>query len=140
MLNIRELSLGMILKIFLSIFLISVGACFVILMNLMNISWWSQDFWFVAALFFAAVFGYIIFKIILLNLLARIANSFGGEDKPKAYNAKRNIGLELDFLKNPAFIYFVVATVVVVLIGIMSDGSGPYTGGDNEYIWKPSRR
>ena len=45
-----------------------------------------------------------------------------------------------EFLSNPFFLYLFFATIIVIFIGIITDGSGPYTGGDAEYIWKPSRR
>ena len=46
-----------------------------------------------------------------------------------------------EVITNHFFIYLFIATIVIILIAIFTDGSGPYTGGDDkDYIWKPSRR
>ena len=41
---------------------------------------------------------------------------------------------------NPALIYFIVVTLILILIATLNDGTSPYTGEDTDYIWKPSRR
>ena len=41
---------------------------------------------------------------------------------------------------SPTLIYFIVATVILILIAMLNDGTSPYTGGDTDYIWKPSKR
>ena len=111
-------------------------------MSWQNIVFGTEEFYTYTAIFigslvlimvayFILIYGLMFAVDALLNLIP--------ETKEKQQN--RSVDIK-DFISDHGFlIYFVVATIVVILIAIFSDGSGPYTGGGgDDYIWKPGRR
>ncbi|MDB2638480.1 hypothetical protein N9Y91_05665 [Alphaproteobacteria bacterium] len=129
-------------KFFGALFLIFVTITFFMGMSLQDIDFGTKEFYTYSVIFIGFVLAILAAKFMLIYAVAFIvdamSNLFSGEEEKKL---NETFSLQ-DFISNHGFlIYFIVATIVVILIAVYSDGSGPYTGsGGDDYIWKPGRR